>query len=232
MPERYEGEGASLTREPDRFSELAWDLLLAAQDTARSWRHPELDVEHLLLTLLQDPAFAAWVQPLDLDRDRALDALEAFCAGQPPARQADLYVGEALEALLEQADRRRAAWGSRLIDGPHLLLALLEDLLLVLGDRPLRVARELTKRHEEQVGPTVSMALEHFQRQAPQGECTLVIGGATSPVPRQWQDEELVAELKRLIEDEGLGSREATRQLAERTGIARRTLYALVHRGD
>jgi ATP-dependent Clp protease ATP-binding subunit ClpB len=127
MPERYEGEGASLTREPDRFSELAWDLLLAAQDTARSWRHPELDVEHLLLTLLQDPAFAAWVQPLDLDRDRALDALEAFCAGQPPARQADLYVGEALEALLEQADRRRAAWGSRLIDGPHLLLALLEE---------------------------------------------------------------------------------------------------------
>ena len=127
MPERYEGEGASLTREPDRFSELAWDLLLASQDTARSWRHAELDVEHLLLTLLQDPAFAIWVQPLDLDRDRALDALEAFCAGQPPARQADLYVGEALEALLEQADRRRAAWGSRLIDGPHLLLALLEE---------------------------------------------------------------------------------------------------------
>ena len=119
-----------------------------------------------------------------------------------------------------------------LFEAPHRLLALLEDLLLVLGDRPLRVARELTKRHEEQVGPTVSMALEHFQRQAPQGECTLVIGGATSPVPRQWQDEELVAELKRLIEDEGLGSREATRQLAERTGIARRTLYALVHRGD
>jgi len=127
MPERYEGEGGSLTREPDRFSDLAWELLLASQDTARSWRHAELDVEHLLLTLLQDPAFATWVQPLGLDRDRALDALEAFCAEQPPARQGSLYVGEALETLLEQADQRRSAWGSRLIDGPHLLLALLEE---------------------------------------------------------------------------------------------------------
>ena len=127
MPERYEHEGGSLTREPDRFSELAWELLLASQDTARSWRHADLDVEHLLLTLLQDPAFAPWLQPLDLDRDRAFDALEAFCAEQPTARPGTLYVGEALEALLEEADRLRAAWGSALIDGPHLLLALLQE---------------------------------------------------------------------------------------------------------
>ncbi|MFM8526481.1 MAG: ATP-dependent Clp protease ATP-binding subunit [Cyanobacteriota bacterium] len=127
MPERYEGEGGSLTREPDRFSDLAWELLLASQDTARSWRHAELDVEHLLLTLLQDPTFAFWTQSLDLDRDRALDALEAFCAEQPPARQGELYIGEALEALLEDADRCRSAWGSRQIDGPHLLRALLQE---------------------------------------------------------------------------------------------------------
>ncbi|MEY3735490.1 MAG: ATPase, partial [Cyanobacteriota bacterium] len=127
MPERYEQEGGSLTREPDRFSELAWELLLASQDTARSWRHADLDVEHLLLTLLQDPAFAPWLQPLDLDRDRAFDALEAFCAEQPTARPDTLYVGEALESLLEEADRQRAAWGSSLIDGPHLLLALLQE---------------------------------------------------------------------------------------------------------
>ena len=29
----------SLTSEPDRFSEDAWELLLASQDTARRWRH-------------------------------------------------------------------------------------------------------------------------------------------------------------------------------------------------
>ena len=37
---------ASLTVEPDRFSDEAWELLLSAQDSARRWRHGDLDVEH------------------------------------------------------------------------------------------------------------------------------------------------------------------------------------------
>ncbi|MFM8524568.1 MAG: rRNA (cytidine-2'-O-)-methyltransferase, partial [Cyanobacteriota bacterium] len=117
-------------------------------------------------------------------------------------------------------------------EAPHRLLALLSDVLELLGDRPLRVARELTKRHEEQVGPSVAAVLEHFRHQPPQGECTLVLGGATRTEPRQWQDQELKEELRILIDDQGLGSREAARILAERTGIARRVLYALIHRED
>ena len=118
---------ASLTADPDRFSDAGWDLLLASQDRARRWRHGAMDVEHLLLTLLQDRRFASWVDPLPLDTDRVLDRLEAFCAEQPEAVDDTLYIGEALEELLEAADRRRGAWGSRLIDVPHLLLALLDE---------------------------------------------------------------------------------------------------------
>ena len=36
---------ASLTVEPDRFSDEAWELLLSAQDSARRWRHGDLDVD-------------------------------------------------------------------------------------------------------------------------------------------------------------------------------------------
>ena len=89
-----------------------------------------------------------------------------------------------------------------------------------MGDRPLRVARELTKRHEEQVGPTVSAALEHFRRQPPQGECTLVLGGAPEPEPPSWDATGLRAELQALVAA-GLGSKEAARQLAERLRDAR-----------
>ncbi|MFM8277311.1 MAG: ATP-dependent Clp protease ATP-binding subunit [Cyanobium sp.] len=117
----------SLTADPERFSELAWELLLASQDQARRWRHGVMDVEHLLLALLLDRRFAAWIEPLSLDVDRLLDQLEDFCADQPPVRDDRLYIGDALEDLLEAADRCRAAWGSRLLDGPHLLLALLEE---------------------------------------------------------------------------------------------------------
>jgi 16S rRNA (cytidine1402-2'-O)-methyltransferase len=115
-----------------------------------------------------------------------------------------------------------------LFEAPHRLLELLEDLLAVLGDRPLRVARELTKRHEQQVGPTVSAALEHFRQVAPQGECTLVLGGAPPAQPPAWDGEALRAELERLVAA-GLSSRDAARQLAERSGHSRRALYALLH---
>lgn len=112
-------------------------------------------------------------------------------------------------------------------EAPHRLVALLEDLLAVLGDRPLQVARELTKRHEQQVGPTVAAALAHFQAVPPLGECTLVLGGAP---PRQpvWDEPALRLELQRLREA-GLSSQEAARQLAERSGHRRRDLYALLH---
>ncbi|WP_043369681.1 16S rRNA (cytidine(1402)-2'-O)-methyltransferase [Cyanobium sp. PCC 7001] len=115
-----------------------------------------------------------------------------------------------------------------LFEAPHRLLELLEDLLAVLGDRPLRVARELTKRHEEQVGPSVKAALEHFRRTAPQGECTLVLGGAPPAEAAAWDEESLRQQLAALME-QGLSGRDAARTLAERSGHSRRELYALLH---
>jgi ATP-dependent Clp protease ATP-binding subunit ClpA len=117
----------SLTADPERFSDTAWDLLIASQDQARRWRHGSMDVEHLLLALLLDRRFTTWSQSLPIDEDRLLDRLEAFCADQPPARDETLYIGEALEELLEAADRHRARWGERRLDVPHLLIALVND---------------------------------------------------------------------------------------------------------
>ena len=120
-------ERGSLTGAPERFSDVAWELLLASQDAARRWRHGQMDVEHLLQVLLSEPAYAAWIDPLPIDSGRLLDRLEDFCADQPSGSGRELFIGDALEDLLEDADRRRAAWGSRLLDVPHLLLALLDE---------------------------------------------------------------------------------------------------------
>jgi 16S rRNA (cytidine1402-2'-O)-methyltransferase len=115
-----------------------------------------------------------------------------------------------------------------LFEAPHRLLELLEDLLAVLGDRPLRVARELTKRHEEQVGPTVQAALDPFRSQPPPGECTLVLGGAAPAPPPVWDDDQLRGQLHQLLAT-GLSSKDAARELARRSGHSRRALYALLH---
>ena len=126
-PDSYAAGPASLTTVPDRFSDAGWDLLLASQDQARRWRHGEMNVEHLLQVLLNDERYAAWVDPLPLDASRLLDQLDDFCADQPTSSARDLFVGEDLELLLEEADRQRGQWGSRFIDVPHLLAALLDD---------------------------------------------------------------------------------------------------------
>ena len=117
----------SLTHEPDRFSDEAWDLLLAGQDVARRWRHEQLDVEHLLQVLFSDPAFRRWIAPLSVRPEDLLDRLEDVLAEQPVGRGDELFIGEDLEELLEAAERARQRWGSRLIDVPHVLLALGRD---------------------------------------------------------------------------------------------------------
>ena len=130
MTSAFEGSPqppASLTAEPERFSDQAWDLLLSAQDVARRWRHGDLDVEHLLQVLFADPRYQAEVAALSLPRDRLLDQLETFLAEQPTARGQDLFIGEDLERLLESADRVRGLWGSRLIDLTHLMIAIGRD---------------------------------------------------------------------------------------------------------
>jgi len=117
-------------------------------------------------------------------------------------------------------------------EAPHRLIQLLGELLEQCGaDRPLQVARELTKCHEQQVGPTVHAALEHFQECKPLGECTLVLGGQPAPEQPAKSDEEWRAELKALMA-EGASASDAARQLALQSGRSRRGLYALLHQSE
>ncbi len=117
----------SLTHEPDRFSDAAWDLLLSAQDVARRWRHEQLDVEHLIQVLFTDPVGRSWVEGLPLEVDELLDRLEDVLADQPSGRGTDLFIGEDLEQLLESADAVCRRWGAERIDVPQLLMAMGAD---------------------------------------------------------------------------------------------------------
>ena len=146
--------GASLTTEPDRFSDAAWDLLLASQEQARRWRHADMDVEHLLQVLFSDARYASWIDPLPLDPEALLDQLDDVCADQPTGSGRDLYIGEALEELLDGAERCRQAAGARLIDIPQILLALLDEPRLgrrLLADQGL--SEDLLRRQQRSERP-------------------------------------------------------------------------------
>ena len=117
----------SLTTDPQRFSELAWDLLLGAQDEAKRWRHGDLDVEHLVLALFQEARLRPLLEELRLSGDDLRDDLEDFCARQPTRSSTTLYVGEDLELLLDQAEQERLRAAVDSIEPAHLLLALAQD---------------------------------------------------------------------------------------------------------
>ena len=117
----------SLTHEPDRFSDAAWDLLLSGQDVARRWRHEQLDVEHLIQVLFTDPSCSRLVERLPLPIDALLDRLEDVLADQPSGRGAELFIGDDLEQLLDSADAIRRRWNGDVIDLPEVLMAIGAD---------------------------------------------------------------------------------------------------------
>jgi 16S rRNA (cytidine1402-2'-O)-methyltransferase len=71
-------------------------------------------------------------------------------------------------------------------ESPHRVVRALEDLVAALGpDRPVAVARELTKRFEEIFRGRAADALQHERDRQPRGEYTLVVGGRTAPLVGQ-----------------------------------------------
>ncbi|MDP2931755.1 MAG: 16S rRNA (cytidine(1402)-2'-O)-methyltransferase [Chloroflexota bacterium] len=125
-------------------------------------------------------------------------------------------------------DRRRllkSVAGERgtivVLEAPHRLLASLEDIRLVLGDRRLAVCRELTKVHEEVFRGRVSQAMAHFV--APRGEFTLAIEGKREE-GRPRLTEDIEQELGRLRRA-GTTAREAIATVAEASGLSRKDLY-------
>jgi 16S rRNA (cytidine1402-2'-O)-methyltransferase len=109
-------------------------------------------------------------------------------------------------------------------EAPHRLLAALADIEATLGDRPMAVARELTKLHEEIYRAPASQARRHFEQKEILGEITLVIAGAAMAEPVAWDAARVRAELARLLSG-GLHKKEAARQVAQLAGWPQRDVY-------
>lgn len=62
-------------------------------------------------------------------------------------------------------------------ESPHRLVKFLVDVLEILGDRRICIARELTKKFEEIFYGSVSEAIDKFTDQPPRGEFTVVVAG-------------------------------------------------------
>jgi 16S rRNA (cytidine1402-2'-O)-methyltransferase len=116
-------------------------------------------------------------------------------------------------------EHRAVVW----FEAPHRLCSLLRDVLEVLGDRELFIARELTKQFEETRFARVSEWLAHFEQAPPRGEFTLIL------LPKREEPtlstEEPLQIVQQLV-SQGMSEKEALKEVAKRCGVPRRGLYA------
>jgi len=107
-------------------------------------------------------------------------------------------------------------------EAPHRIVETLEDIEAVLGARPVAVARELTKLHEEFLRGTarqIRMQLE--QRPAIHGEITLLIGKGDNVAADETPVEDAVSDLER----QGISRMEAIKRVAKARGLSKREVY-------
>lgn len=115
-----------------------------------------------------------------------------------------------------------------LFEAPHRLLETLKDLLAVLGNREASVCRELTKLYEQVHRGSLEQQIDYFTQQAPRGEMTLVIAGASEselPEKAEIKYDELQQEHTALMQ-QGLSKKEILKALQNRYGLSRNEIYA------
>ncbi len=116
------------------------------------------------------------------------------------------------------------------LEAPHRVQRTLEEAASVFGDRPIFVARELTKLHEEFVksqSSKVATAISDWR-----GEFTIVIGPTrkqvnTSTIP---DDAVILRKFMQLTETSTLTRREAIRNLAKELDMSSNELYEILER--
>jgi 16S rRNA (cytidine1402-2'-O)-methyltransferase len=107
-------------------------------------------------------------------------------------------------------------------EAPHRILESLEAIEAALGPRPVVVAREITKIHEEFLrGTAAEIHAQLAARDAVKGEITILIGKAMEPPPDDTPIEEAVDALIR----EGTPRMDAIKQVARRRGLSKRDVY-------
>lgn len=116
-----------------------------------------------------------------------------------------------------------------LYEAPHHLVKTLEELEKIMGDRPLTLCRELTKKFESVYPTTIKNALLKYQEEDPRGEYVLVIAGKSIKEKQQeaiaaWEEMSIEEHLQ-YYEEQGLDKKSAMKAVAKDRGVSKRDIY-------
>ncbi|MBD2167763.1 ATP-dependent chaperone ClpB [Calothrix membranacea FACHB-236] len=116
--------------DPNKFTDKAWEAIVKSQDIVRAYQQQQLDVEHLMIALLEEPTSIAIriLARAEVDPVALQEPLEAFTKRQPKVGKSDqLYLGRSLDVLLDRAEESRVRMKDGFISIEHMLLGFAED---------------------------------------------------------------------------------------------------------
>ncbi|HXF86596.1 MAG TPA: 16S rRNA (cytidine(1402)-2'-O)-methyltransferase [Anaerolineales bacterium] len=116
------------------------------------------------------------------------------------------------------------------LESPYRIIESLEDILSILGDRRICVAREMTKMFEEYWRGSLSEAVEYFRSQPVRGEFTLVIEGRRKEEKEKWTEDELKKAIRRELLN-GKSAKEISLELSKQSGWNKKEIYKKVSEG-
>lgn len=115
-------------------------------------------------------------------------------------------------------------------EAPHRIVESLEDIAQVLGpERPLVIARELTKLHEEFIRGSAADVLKLARERELKGEITLLIGrsqGQPADIPHL----DLRSRLEEIMREQKLDEKAALKVLAKEQGLSKSAVYRELQR--
>lgn len=114
-------------------------------------------------------------------------------------------------------------------EAPHKLINTLKDMHIVLGNRRIALARELTKKFEEIIRCTLEEALEKYEKESPRGEFVLILEGvdessAAETVRKRWDESTLREHLDFHMQC-GMDKKQAMKKVAKDRGLSKRDVY-------
>lgn len=116
-----------------------------------------------------------------------------------------------------------------LYEAPHRLVKTLRELLEILGNRPMTLCRELTKKHETAFASTIEDILKFYEMQEPKGECVLIIAGKSRAEllkeERARWEEMTIEEHMQIYLNQGIEKKEAMKYVARDRGVSKRDIY-------
>ena len=111
-------------------------------------------------------------------------------------------------------------------EAPHRMMEMLADARKILGDRPVVLAREVTKVHEEFLRGTAAELLDTLKKKPAKGEFTVLVGAPATPEQETSSlAKPISAEMLHLMEGQGLDERAALKAVARARGIPRSEAY-------